>query len=121
MAKNLSERLLDMVEDDARFIGLEAETVIVWLKVVRLFHRASSRRPNTPGYSYSYEELSGFLRMTTAELAEHQNVLVSRRLLVAEEGKFFAPPECRYVAPSRPAKLDVPRRFVPQVVPIGRR
>jgi hypothetical protein len=119
MARNLSERLLDMVEDDARFMGLEPATVIVWLKLVRLFHRAGSRRPETPGYSFSHDELTRFLRVTQAELAGHIDVLTSRRLLMRCEEKVFAPPECRYFASSRPA--PVANRFVPQLIPIGRR
>lgn len=120
MAKNLSERLLDMVEDDARFVGLEPATVIVWLKVVRLFYRTTSRRPGTLGYSFSFGELTGFLRITEDELTEHYAALISRRLLVKEDDKIFAPPECRNVSPTRPSRVESPR-FVPQVVPMVRR
>ena len=33
---NLSEQLLDMVEQDPRFTVLEPATIIVWLKLIRL-------------------------------------------------------------------------------------
>lgn len=120
MAKNLSERMLDMVEDDARFANLEAATIIVWLKLIRLYHRASTRRPGETGFSYRFAEVVRFLRVTEEEFAGHRDILVSRGLLVDVDGKIFAPPECRYVAPSRPSRVELPR-FVPQVVPIGRR
>jgi hypothetical protein len=119
MARNLSERLLDMVEDDARFTNLEPATIVVWLRLMRLWHRSSSRRPGEPGISYSYQETIRFLRVTHDEFLGHRDALVSRGLLVLVDDRIFAPPECRGLAPVRRARVEP--RFVPQIVPIGRR
>jgi hypothetical protein len=120
MARNLSERLLDMVEDDPRLIGLEPAAVIVWLKLIRLFVRAPSRRrPDGPPFTYSFRETAQFLRVTEDELRGHVAVLVSRGLLIDAEGRISAPIECNPLAAPRRPKAE--NRFVPQIVPIGRR
>jgi hypothetical protein len=68
MAKNLSERLLDMVEDDPRFIGLTASQVLAWLKIIRLVDRNFRRIGRCPETDTSWGEVRFYLRVSDDRL-----------------------------------------------------
>jgi hypothetical protein len=97
MARSLSERVLDMVERDRRFIGLPDSTVLLWIKLMRLYGRGELPACTDPDLSKacSEEELLHFLRMQRSGGAPGWDLtrLVERQLLVKIDKKFAAPEE----------------------------
>lgn len=101
MAKNLSERVLDMAERDRRFIGLSDSAVLLWIKLMRLYGRGELPACTDTDLSSacSVEEVCHFLRLPRAASSYSWDLdtLAGRQLLVKlDNKKFCAPPEIAY-------------------------
>lgn len=108
MAKNLSERLLDMVEDDPRFIGLTASQTLAWLKIIRLIDRNYRK---SPGLGTSWEEVRFRLHFSEDRLLTLLDVLHARGLLSYSLGSFGLPIEVLRIIDNRPAEKRAVERF----------
>jgi hypothetical protein len=101
MARNLSERLLDMVERDRRFVGLPDSAVLLWIKLMRLYGRGELPACTDADLSNacSEEEVAHFLRLRRAayEVSWDLGLLVKQQLLVKIDNKFCAPPEIAHL------------------------
>jgi len=102
MAKNLSERLLDMVENDARFIGLTASQVLAWLKIIRLIDRNATRRDVAHAASTCWDEMRLHLHVSNDRLLTLMDIFQARGLLRYVSGFFLVPDEVLPVMNARP-------------------
>lgn len=102
MAKNLSERLLDMVETDPRFIGLTASQVLAWLKIIRLLDRNATRVEEAPEIATTWKELRFRLHLSDDRLLTLIDILHERRLLGYSHGAFRLPAEALRILNTRP-------------------
>ena len=102
MARNLSERLLDMVEDDARFIGLTASQVLAWLKIIRLIDRNATRRDVAHAASTCWDEMRLHLHVSNDRLLTLMDIFQARGLLRYVSGFFLVPDEVLPVMNARP-------------------
>lgn len=100
MARNLSERMLDMVERDRRFIGLSDSAVLLWIKLMWLYRRGELPACTDADLSNacSLEEICHFLRLPrqASSYSWDLDILVGRQLLFKIGDKFCAPPEIGY-------------------------
>ena len=87
--KSVSDRMLDMLELDPRFVALEPATIIVSLKLLRMMARyaisASSGEPK-------WEEMALYLRVSVDDLDRHRDALLACGLLRAFDGGMIGPP-----------------------------
>jgi hypothetical protein len=102
MARNLSERLLDMVENDARFIGLTASQVLAWLKIIRLIDRNATRRDVAHAASTCWDEMRLHLHVSNDRLLTLMDIFQARGLLRYVSGFFLVPDEVLPVMNARP-------------------
>lgn len=113
---NLSEQLLDMVEQDPRFTVLEPATIIVWLKLIRLMYRLTVQDGPDASTTPTWHEMSVCLRVTEEELETHRDALLARGLLRrGPRGFLGVPPEFggMFVPPALPQDGQP---FVPTIV-----
>jgi hypothetical protein len=92
MAKNLSERLLDMVEVRSSFTGLEPGAVLVWLKVARFISGEGSFAglvdPRDEG---TWAKFADLFEISEAELERHILSLIDRELLLTTNDGLILP------------------------------
>jgi hypothetical protein len=118
MARNLSEQLLDMVERDPRFIGLHAATIIVWLKVLRLFRRKLTAKPPT---ETTWAEMAHFVRLSEDRLQSHLDLLHAHGLLrYGGQGGFIIPSELDSAMFRRPVSRRPAKGSEPAAIEDGR-
>lgn len=102
MAKNLSERLLDMIEDDPRFIGMTASATLAWLKIIRLLDRNGTRRAVHYATCTSWDEIRLHLHVSSDRLLTLTDIFQARGLLRYSGGLFLLPEEVHSVVSTRP-------------------
>jgi hypothetical protein len=102
MSRNLSERLLEMVEDDPRFIGLTASSVLAWLKIIRLLDRNSTRRATHYATCTSWDEIRLHLHVSSDRLLTLMDIFQARGLLRYSAGLLLLPDEVHAIVRTRP-------------------